>query len=192
MRSSEQHGTNLLPPAGETLASVADALRKGLGAELVQLWLREPNATTLRAIASPRSPGAPRTSRSFAVLPEAGPEVYRLPLLHEGERLGMLEFNPQPASSVRQRILPVIADIIAPFLASIELSDFKVRVLDEKKGTAAVTRVLIETKDSEKSWGTVGCRRRRLDRWSNAPASRNGARLCSGDACPLAGKHGAL
>jgi 2-isopropylmalate synthase len=43
-----------------------------------------------------------------------------------------------------------------PDLAAIELSDFKVRVLDEKKGTAAVTRVLIESTDGEKSWGTVG------------------------------------
>jgi 2-isopropylmalate synthase len=31
-----------------------------------------------------------------------------------------------------------------------------VRVLDEKKGTGAVTRVLIESADGEKSWGTVG------------------------------------
>lgn len=43
-----------------------------------------------------------------------------------------------------------------PALADIELSDFKVRVLDESKGTGAVTRVLIESEDGEKSWGTVG------------------------------------
>ncbi len=43
-----------------------------------------------------------------------------------------------------------------PRLAEIELADFKVRVLDEKKGTGAVTRVLIETTDHETSWGTVG------------------------------------
>ena len=43
-----------------------------------------------------------------------------------------------------------------PALADIELTDFKVRVLDEKKGTGAVTRVLIESGDGEKSWGTVG------------------------------------
>jgi 2-isopropylmalate synthase len=43
-----------------------------------------------------------------------------------------------------------------PALADIELSDFKVRVLDESKGTGAVTRVLIESADGEKSWGTVG------------------------------------
>lgn len=43
-----------------------------------------------------------------------------------------------------------------PALEDIKLTDYKVRVLDEKKGTAAVTRVLIETSDGEKSWGTIG------------------------------------
>lgn len=109
--------------AEETLSLVAEALRKGLGSTQVQLWLREPNATTLRAITAPRAAGAPRTSRSFAVLPEVGAETWRVPLLHEGERLGMLEFQPVPPPGAVERILPVIADIIAPFLASIELSE---------------------------------------------------------------------
>jgi len=43
-----------------------------------------------------------------------------------------------------------------PAVNDIELTDYKVRVLDEKKGTAAVTRVLIETSDGEKTWGTIG------------------------------------
>ncbi len=43
-----------------------------------------------------------------------------------------------------------------PELEHIQLTDFKVRVLDEKKSTAAVTRVLIETGDGEKTWGTIG------------------------------------
>lgn len=43
-----------------------------------------------------------------------------------------------------------------PKLAEFELEDFKVRVLNERKGTAAVTRVLIDTSDGEQSWGTVG------------------------------------
>jgi 2-isopropylmalate synthase len=43
-----------------------------------------------------------------------------------------------------------------PDLAAISLEDFKVRVLDERKGTEAVTRVLIESTDGVKSWGTVG------------------------------------
>ncbi len=36
------------------------------------------------------------------------------------------------------------------------LTDFKVRVLDATGGTAAKVRVLIETSDAEKTWGTVG------------------------------------
>ncbi|TLM72182.1 MAG: citramalate synthase, partial [Actinobacteria bacterium] len=43
-----------------------------------------------------------------------------------------------------------------PHLADIELTDYKVRVLDEKKGTGAVTRVLIVSDDGVKDWGTVG------------------------------------
>ena len=36
------------------------------------------------------------------------------------------------------------------------LDDYKVRVLEDKKGTGAITRVLIDTKNAENSWGTVG------------------------------------
>jgi len=43
-----------------------------------------------------------------------------------------------------------------PALEAIELTDFKVRVIDGRKGTGAVTRVLIESSDGQKSWGTVG------------------------------------
>jgi len=43
-----------------------------------------------------------------------------------------------------------------PGLSNIELTDFKVRVLNQKQGTAAVVRVLIESSDGEKTWGTIG------------------------------------
>jgi len=43
-----------------------------------------------------------------------------------------------------------------PGLSSIELTDFKVRVLNAKKGTGAVVRVLIESSDGKKTWGTIG------------------------------------
>jgi 2-isopropylmalate synthase len=43
-----------------------------------------------------------------------------------------------------------------PDLANMELTDYKVRVLDEKKGTGAITRVLIVSDDGTESWGTVG------------------------------------
>jgi 2-isopropylmalate synthase len=43
-----------------------------------------------------------------------------------------------------------------PQVARLELTDYKVRVLDEGTGTSAVTRVLIETSDGHSSWGTIG------------------------------------
>ena len=43
-----------------------------------------------------------------------------------------------------------------PSLQQMRLTDFKVRVLDEKAGTAAKVRVLIESQDDESAWGTVG------------------------------------
>ena len=43
-----------------------------------------------------------------------------------------------------------------PELAHIELEDYRVRVLAEAHGTAAVVRVLIDSSNGERSWTTVG------------------------------------
>jgi 2-isopropylmalate synthase len=43
-----------------------------------------------------------------------------------------------------------------PSLREMRLLDYKVRILDESKGTAAKTRVLITSGDGEDTWGTVG------------------------------------
>lgn len=43
-----------------------------------------------------------------------------------------------------------------PKLKAMHLTDFKVRVLDAKEGTAAKVRVLIETRGKDSSWTTIG------------------------------------
>ena len=43
-----------------------------------------------------------------------------------------------------------------PQIAEVRLTDYKVRVLDSRKGTAAQVRVLIEWSDHRKTWSTVG------------------------------------
>jgi 2-isopropylmalate synthase len=43
-----------------------------------------------------------------------------------------------------------------PQLERMHLTDYKVRVLDTSKGTGAVTRVLIDATDGERSWTTIG------------------------------------
>ncbi|MBU1122607.1 MAG: citramalate synthase [Candidatus Omnitrophota bacterium] len=43
-----------------------------------------------------------------------------------------------------------------PAVSNMHLTDFKVRVLDEKSGTAAKVRVLIESQDENENWTTIG------------------------------------
>jgi 2-isopropylmalate synthase len=53
--------------------------------------------------------------------------------------------------AVRKALLPVY-----PQLSNAHLTDYKVRILDEKDGTAAQVRVLIDSADDGDTWSTVG------------------------------------
>lgn len=43
-----------------------------------------------------------------------------------------------------------------PEIAEVELTNFKVRILDENHGTGAITRVLLDSSDGQGSWGSIG------------------------------------
>ncbi|MFH1743858.1 MAG: alpha-isopropylmalate synthase regulatory domain-containing protein, partial [bacterium] len=43
-----------------------------------------------------------------------------------------------------------------PQLSKVRLHDYKVRIVDSTEGTAAKTRVLIESGDGERDWITIG------------------------------------
>jgi 2-isopropylmalate synthase len=43
-----------------------------------------------------------------------------------------------------------------PGLTGVDLVDFKVRILDGREGSGAVTRVLVETSDGQSRWDTIG------------------------------------
>ncbi len=43
-----------------------------------------------------------------------------------------------------------------PEVAEVSLTDYRVRILDPEEGTAAKTRVIIESSDGKDTWGTVG------------------------------------
>jgi len=45
---------------------------------------------------------------------------------------------------------------VYPAIRDVRLTDYKVRVLDTRKGTAAKVRVLVEWSDHRRSWATVG------------------------------------
>lgn len=54
-------------------------------------------------------------------------------------------------SALRKALTPQF-----PELASVHLADYKVRILDSNSGTGAITRVLIDSRDEEGTWSTVG------------------------------------
>lgn len=60
-----------------------------------------------------------------------------------------------PVNALDQALRQVIKRMY-PAVKDIELTDYKVRVLNQKKGTGAVVRVLIESGDGSKSWGSIG------------------------------------
>ncbi len=60
-----------------------------------------------------------------------------------------------PVNALDKALRKAIARIY-PTLEEISLTDYKVRIINAKKGTAAVVRVLIESTDGENTWGTVG------------------------------------
>ncbi len=60
-----------------------------------------------------------------------------------------------PVNALDNALRKALRDFF-PKLSEMHLSDFKVRVLDEKAGTAAKVRVLIQSQDKNNSWSTIG------------------------------------
>ena len=103
------------------LAAVVEVVRLGLPAGTVTLWVRRPGITALGAIASPPVPDVPPTAVSMDRLPPA-PGCRRFTLEHEGTRVGLLDVRGDPAPAELE-VLAVVIDMLAPFLASLELSE---------------------------------------------------------------------
>ncbi|MDY6903326.1 MAG: citramalate synthase [Thermodesulfobacteriota bacterium] len=63
-----------------------------------------------------------------------------------------------PVSALDNAIRKAIAEFYPDSLSldAMHLVDFKVRVLDGRDGTAAKVRVLIDSRDEEEVWGTIG------------------------------------
>jgi 2-isopropylmalate synthase len=72
----------------------------------------------------------------------------------DGEHTKTAEGNG-PVNALDVALRECLADQY-PAIANVRLTDYKVRVLDNKKGTAARVRVLVEWSDHKKSWATVG------------------------------------
>ena len=73
----------------------------------------------------------------------------------DGERYVRSAEGNGPVHALDQALRAAIGELY-PHLYDIELINFKVRILDESKGTGAVTRVLIDASDKQGEWGSIG------------------------------------
>jgi len=73
----------------------------------------------------------------------------------DGERYVQVAEGNGPVNALDKALRAAIAGR-HPHLADIELTNYKVRILDETHGTGAVTRVLLDSSDGEREWGTIG------------------------------------
>jgi 2-isopropylmalate synthase len=80
-------------------------------------------------------------------------------LFAKGERIVATGEGNGPVNAL-DNALRLALERLYPELATLELADYKVRILENSHGTGAVTRVLIESEDgtgeSEGTWSTVG------------------------------------
>jgi 2-isopropylmalate synthase len=73
----------------------------------------------------------------------------------DGERYVRTAEGNGPVNALDKALRSAIGDVY-PHLRDIELVNFKVRILDENKGTGAVTRVLLDASDGTDTWGAIG------------------------------------
>jgi 2-isopropylmalate synthase len=72
-----------------------------------------------------------------------------------GERYVRTAEGNGPVNALDRALRDAIVEI-HPHLRDIDLVNFKVRILDETKGTGAITRVLIDASDGHQVWGSIG------------------------------------
>jgi len=73
----------------------------------------------------------------------------------EGERYVRTAEGNGPVNALDRALRDALVET-HPHLKDIRLTNFKVRILDETKGTEAVTRVLLDASDGIDTWGAIG------------------------------------
>ncbi len=73
----------------------------------------------------------------------------------DGQRYVRTAEGNGPVNALDRALRDAIGEIY-PHLRDVRLVNFKVRILDESKGTGAVTRVLLDASDGSETWGSIG------------------------------------
>jgi 2-isopropylmalate synthase len=99
-----------------------------------------------RVIVEKRADGNVETEATIKIWAPPGPDERRYVCTAEGNG---------PVHALDRALREAIGET-HPHLRDIDLVNFKVRILDEAKGTGAVTRVLIDASDGARLWGSIG------------------------------------
>ncbi len=99
-----------------------------------------------RVIVEKNLGGEVETEATIKIIAPPGPDERRIVCTAEGNG---------PVNALDSALREAIGEIY-PHLRDIDLVNYKVRILDEAKGTGAVTRVLIDASDGERLWGAIG------------------------------------
>ncbi len=116
-------------------------LRKETG-EYEPLFILE----SWRVIVEKRADGRVETEATIKIWTPPGPD---------GERYVRTAEGNGPVHALDRALRDALVEI-HPHLRDIDLVNFKVRILDETKGTGAVTRVLLDASDHDAVWGSIG------------------------------------
>ena len=73
----------------------------------------------------------------------------------DGERYVRTAEGNGPVNALDRALRDALVET-HPHLSDIRLTNFKVRILDETKGTEAITRVLLDASDGVDTWGAIG------------------------------------
>ena len=100
--------------------------------------------------------GAPPEAQSYFIekAEEAGQEA-TVKVLVNGKREYVVDEGDGPVNALDGALRKALAPFY-PQVSNMSLLDYKVRIIDSQSGTAAKTRVLIDSGDGKESWGTVG------------------------------------
>ncbi|MBA8823185.1 2-isopropylmalate synthase [Saccharopolyspora lacisalsi] len=133
---------------------------EGADASLELLLRRELAAAEDHETGVDETPDAPFELESYRVSLDHRPDgevvsEATVKLVVNGERVIVTAEGNGPVNALdaalRQALVPYL-----PWLDDVELVDYKVRILTDASGTDAVTRVLVESRDREREWTTVG------------------------------------
>ncbi len=122
-------------------ASLELLMRRAIG-EVPEFFRIE----SMRVITDELPDGAFTTEATVKVWTGAGDEATRNVAVAEGNG---------PVNAIDTALRSAVGPAL-PQLASIHLTDFKVRILDGASATGATTRVLLSATDGERDWTTIG------------------------------------